>query len=306
MSNHQVTHIGYALFTPYQRAQSPSPVLNFLERYSLALDLPIERLKTTAKQIQEDDIHFTIGSFDTLKQFASDTTCNISITNNNGKRYFVEWSRNDSIFCALDFPVSYNLLQGSDMLENEMRIKQELKNQLIRKYTPKPVTREELIPTWQNNYYILPGESYYTDKLTSNLYYEQDSTGEYRLIYNNKYLLESLANLFTTTDIDNKYIIHIYLKKYGNEREYIDVPLKKWICFCLENGCKPFFGVIKFEGEFADCELVMRNRTEGYDHVMRIHFNISRLDDKEGDIDARLISFVPTFSIKYLFEEFKK
>lgn len=306
VKNNQIEHIGYALFTPGQRETFSSPVYDFLERYSLEIDLPLKREKTVAKQIAEDGISFGKGTFSSLRILLNDTTCNINIINNDGKHYIVCLSKKDSVFCNVQFPISYDLLRGSAMLENERRIGQEIARSSLTGRKKTVVSRNELLPTWQSNYFILPGESYYTDELNTNRYYEQDENGDFRPVYRAKYPLESIANLLTGCEIDNQYMIDIHLKKYGNKEETISVPLDRWINFCLNNGCKPYFGVISYDGNFAVCEVIMRNVAYGYNHVMKVTFDVSQLETRKGIIQARLNSYIPSSRIKYLFDEIRQ
>lgn len=306
VKDRQVEHIGYALFTPEQRMTFPSPVYNFLERYMLEMDVPLKREKSLARQIAEDGISFEKGTFSSLHALLNDTACRINITNENGKRYIVRLEKGNTVFCHMQFPVSYDLLQGTAMLENERRLKQEITSSSLHERKKTVVSRKELLPTWQSNYFILPGESYYTDELNTNRYYEQDEKGDFRLVYHAKYPLESLANLLTTTEIDNQFIIDILLKKYGYKEEMINVPLDQWIMFCLDSGCTPYFGVISYDGNFAVCEVVMRNVAWGYNHVMKVTFDVSQLESRKGIIQARLNSYIPSSKIKYLFDEIRQ
>lgn len=303
--NGRIEHIGYALFTPYLRSTFSSPVFNFLERYTLEIDLPLNREKEVVRQIAEDDISFDKGTFAFFQTLLRDTTFLVQI-DNDGKRYTVSWHKNNLAHCSIHFPISFDLLNGSEMLENERRIRADIWADPLCQVVSVQVSRKQLLPTWQSNYFILPGESYYTDSLNTNRYYEQDPEGNFRLMYHAKYPLESLANLFTTSEIENQFAIDIRLKKYGYQEELMNIPLNRWVSFCLNNGCKPFFGVISFDGNVAECELIMQNKNQGYDHAMRITFDISLLENRKGVVQARLNSYVPTSKIKYLFDEIKQ
>lgn len=304
--NHRIEHIGYALFTPFQRSALPAPVCNLLERYALEINLPLKREKSTVRQIAEDGISFEKGTFSFFRELIKDTTYQVTVENRNGKQYAVSWHKAGTVCCSVQFPVDFGLLNGSEMLENERRIGKEIEQTPATSGNPARVSRDQLLPTWQTNYFILPGESYYTDELNTNRYYEQDKEGEFRLVYHSRYPLESLANLLTTTEIENQFILDIRLKKYGCTEETISVPLSRWTGFCLDNGCKPFFGVISYDGNLAVCELIMRNTQQGYNHILKVTFDIRQLENKKGVIQARLNSYVPASKIKYLFDEIRQ
>lgn len=304
--DNRIEHIGYALFTSYQRSCERFPVYNFLERYFLEIDLPLKREKTVTRKIAEDNVSLEKGTFSFFQTLWQDTTYNIRIENRNGERYIVSWHKEDTVYCSINFPIDFDLLNGSGMLENEMRIEADLLNASLVKVNPVRVNRDELLPAWQSNYFILPGESYYTDELNTNRYYELDTEGSFRLVYNPKYPLESLANLLTSSEIDNQFVVDIHLKKYGYREKRMSIPLNCWTGYCMKNGCKPFFGVIEYDGNRAVCELIMRNADLGYNHVMKIVFDVSRLESKKGSFEARLNCYVPCSKIKYLFDEIRQ
>lgn len=299
----EVQHIGYRLFNAEERRKMPSPVYNFIERYALALDLPLKREKTDTRQIAEDHISFSTGTFSSLFGTKQD----LAIEMHDGRDYTVSWKEQGKTSCCMNFPADYTLLHGSEMMENERRLSSQILRHKVRNDSVAPVvTRKQLMPTWQNNYFILSGESYYMDQLNTNLYYERISEREdaFRLVYNERYPLESLANLFTTTWIPNSFILGITLCKYGHSKESFEVPLTQWTDYCLKQGCKPYFGVISYDGETATCSLIMRNEACGYNHILKASMPMEQFPERRGLITARLYAYVPTYNIKYLFEEF--
>ena len=61
VGNQAVQHIGYSLFTPYQRSVAKVPACNFLERFSLEIELPLSRPKSVERHIAESGVSFEIG-----------------------------------------------------------------------------------------------------------------------------------------------------------------------------------------------------------------------------------------------------
>ena len=62
VSDGEVEHIGYSIFSKEMRAVAPSPVYNFLERYALQANLSLKRMKSVERQLYEDDVIFTVGN----------------------------------------------------------------------------------------------------------------------------------------------------------------------------------------------------------------------------------------------------
>ena len=297
IDNGVVEHIGYMIFTKCQRDGLRSPVCNFIERYLLESSLPLKKEKNINTQMHEDDVHFNSGKMADLYHLMQDTSNAISVKLLDGRRYELRWYNLTGDVCSLDFPVDYSLLNGSELLENERRLEKFLLHPVSigGKKDSLEIKRDYLLATWQNNYFILPGKSYYTDALTSNRYYEKDdSIGSYRLVYNTKYPQESIANLLTTAEIENDFLLDVKFVKYGGAGSRI------------KSGCEPFFGIISYDGNVAECEVIMRNEAMGYNHIMRVTFDVSLLEAREGLIKARLNSYVPSGNIKFLFEELNK
>lgn len=304
VENRSISHIGYLFFSKEQRRLVQVPaVYDFLERYVLALDLPLKREKPVEKQLAEDNINFTVGEMSDLRKQVGDTTLNLKIENLSDRRYKISWYRGDKPTCSVDFPISYDLLHGTEMVENERRIVEAIKRAASLPADTTKINPKSLVMTWQPNYFVLPGDTCYTAELSTTRYYEKSGDGKYQLLFNRQHPLESLANLLTTVNLKNDFRINVRLRKYDAPDENFEVPLLQFISYFLRQGCTPYFGVISFEGTLAVCELLMRNANEGYCHVMKVTCDVEQLLDKKGNITARLTSYVPTFKIKNLFKE---
>ena len=300
-----VVHIGYSLFSAEMREMMPSPALDFVERYPLCLDLPLQRERSVARHLDEDGVFFRGGDMHKLHQVANDTTMSVSVENLNGKRYTVHWMRDGEEQLAVNFPIEYNLLAGTNMDENERRLLKEVARWSAEQRHAEMPDSVRLKATWQGRYFILPGEQFYLPQLNANRYYERDSQDSLRLLCNTNLMAESIANLLTTGQVENGYTLEIRLVKYGFAQDTVQVRLNQWINYCLDNGCKPYFGLIGMTDGVADCELVMWNPDMGYIHLMRLTFDALTLEDRKGLVSGRLNSFVGTTKVKYLFDEIK-
>ena len=303
-----IKHIGYALFSSTQKKSLNSPVCNFLERYALEITLPLQRQRSVSRQLEEDGILFRHGSFDSFRQIEQDTSCHVKIESLNDKRYTVSWNKGGTELLAVNFPIEYELLVGCDMIENERRLIADVQNTTIENL-PKttPNFTDAFQPSWQGKYYVLKGNTYYLPQLNNDKYYVKNKKGKtvsYQLLYDSNFVVESLANLFTTAEIPNNYIVELRIKKYGLKEDTIKVPLNQWTTFCLQQGCTPYFGVAKNEKEMA-CEIVMDNKAMGYAHIIRAIIDSENIEERNSVIMARVVPYVPTTRIKYLFDELK-
>lgn len=310
VDNHRVEHIGYHLFTNEHRDVFHTPVINFLERYFLELDLGIDSIHTMKDKMENDNVRFHKGNSKFFRNLPNDSLYQIayfvSIQNINERGYSVEWLKDSTIVCGISFPIEYAVLTGTDMVEYENRLKNEIERDTLKSPKVAEVTREMLKKEWQENYYILKGDYYYFESLNNHQFFVMDSLEQLRPMYDSIHVVESLHNLFTMPYLENEYTLDVKLVKYGFKKEFFSIPLKQWLRFCLNSGCRPYFGIISNDGKNVVCELIMRNSDMAYVHVMNLTFDLKTLEERGGVIKARLNSYIPTARIKYLFEEIKR
>lgn len=307
VKNHEVSHIGFSVFTPSVRKALNPSVCDFLERYSLEITLPLKRERSVTRQLDEDGIFFRNGDLAFFRQLENDTTYVVSIENLNGKRYSVSWIKEGKKAFSVNFPVEYDLLNGSEMLENERRIILDIPkySKDVRDYQL-PDSSLLKLSSWQKRYYVLQGDYYYSKQLNTNLYFEKAGINSYKLFYNANFVQESLTNLMTTCAIVNDYDLQIRMVKYDFSQDTLVVKLNQWLNYCESQGCFGYFGVNAIEKGMADCVLIMRNPDMGYIHSMRMLIDVSTLEDRKGLIIARLNSYIPMARVMYLFDELKQ
>ncbi len=309
VENKRVTHIGYSIFSSEQRAGFGKVVCNFLERYLLELDIPTRDNVSASQRMIEDRVKIVKGKLDLqqLRQLCLDTTICINLQTINDSEYTMGWRRDSVWQNIISFPIEYNLLFGTDMDESERRLSEEIERTSIITDSIVISNMGGIVKAWQDNYYILKGDSYILPNLNANQYLWKDSLGQLKPIYNKVYPIESLANLFTSNLIHNDFIIEIKLRKYGFKTDTLNVPLKKWISYCKQTGCKPFFGIITLEKEgVTSCELIMHNSEMGYNHIMKLSFPMTIFKKLKGRIPARLNSYVNSSRIKNIFADYNE
>ncbi len=266
----------------------------------------MKRERSVTRQLDEDGVFFRNGDFSFFRILEKDTTFAVSLENLNNKRYSVSWSKAGQNAFSVNFPIEYDLLAGTEMIENERRILQDIPKQSMntRGYQLVDSVLLKMKP-WQKKYYELTGDYYYVKQLNSNRYFEKKGKDGYELFYDANFVQESLTNLMTTGAIENDYDLQIRLVKYGFVQDTIVVKLNQWLNYCEKQGCHGYFGVIAVDKGIADCELIMKNPDMGYIHLMRMSVEVSTLEDKKGLIKARLSSYITTTRVKYLFDELK-
>ena len=299
----RINHIGYALFPLSTNHQSFSAIYNFVERYLLDLHLNIGKENNIISRMEQDGVSFYQGNFDLLLSFVGKKKLNVLLEELDGKVCKMTL-RSEQNTCVLVFPIEYDLLHSTNMLESEKNIVEDLKATIDRSlHIDYPDT--SALFTQSDGLLTLKGETIYTKQLSSNQYFTL-SEGVLHPVYDKVYLEESLANLFCGLIPNNRYKMRVFLIKYNYKSEYLHITLNQWIRYCQDSNCQSYFGLIDVIDEVAECEWIMKNDKEGYCHVMRVYVPLKQWEDKTDEIRVRLNSYIPISKIKSLYDELSK
>lgn len=308
VKGHEVKHIGFTLFSPEQRKIFSPIHCNFVERYALLLKSPMERVRTKKELMEQDKVIFRMGSFDVIEDIMEDTTLLVQYNCKNNINFFT-WTKDGRAICELGYPSSYKLLLGMEMDELDSRLKSDvLKTKTISKDSIVEIERGNLTASITRDFFVKKGSSYYFAELNSDQYYQPFDREKnlYRLMYDDKYPHQSLANIMTSNILPNEFLLNIKQEVYGKKDSIYTIPLAKYISFCLNTGCKPYFCVIREKDGVMDCELIMCNEILKYNHIMRMKVGTMDIPNRKGIINARLDAYIPTNYLRNLFNEIKK
>lgn len=304
--NHgNVSHVGLALFTPWQRQFIDESQCDFLERLALAAEITDFYGIGIRQYLRDEKIEFLEGCLDDLKTFLNDTTYIFQSTLVDGKTYIACWFTPDvhERFLTLTYPANYHLITGISMTEAENKIYDDILHIRLEDTEQfEPVAA--LMQRIENGpIYLLKGSIFFLPELNSNRYYVNTGKDKFNLLYSEDFPLETLANLMTGTELENQFSINIKHVKYGYQVDDFEIPLTHWLAFCIQSGCTPYFGVINQDEKTIVCEIIMKNEALGYCHVMKLTASSSSLKTRKGTFQARLNSYVPMSNVKSIFDE---
>jgi len=299
----EVVHIGYSLFTPWQRSHMSEDQCNFIERLMLASDLGEFYGKSFQKHLAEERIRFEKGSVADLKTLCLDTNAYFQITLQDDKRYICNWYSENRRSVTLSYPADYLLLKGVTIQEGENRLAVEARRFRLEEVEPANPVEQIMVNAGNSPIYVLTGEIFHLPELNSNRYFVNDPETGWQLLYGEDFPFESMANLVTGVELESDIEVAFTQVKYGYKREEFTLPLRQWIGYCLQQGCRPYFGVISEKDGTVAAELVMNNPEMGYAHVMKFTFSTDIIKERKGTVKARLNAFVPMSNLKSLFNE---
>lgn len=306
-----VTHIGYALFTPWQRQHLPEAQCNFIERLLLTSDIDGFYGKTFSRHLLEEKISLDKGSLNDLRALTLDTSFFFQTSIENDKRHIWNWyvyTANTSVqrTITLSYPADANLILGATVNELEDNLPS-----AARRFKATFGEEQELAtslyqPVATTPLYMVSGDIFFIPELNSNRYYILDTAGRFRLTQGQGWVCEEMANMATGTELESDIALEVQLVKYGFRTETFRLPLRQWVAWCLGQGCRPYFGIMSNENGLITAELVMNNPGLGYAHVMKLTFSAETVKSGNGVAKARLNSYVPMSNVKSLFNENEK
>ena len=283
VSNRQVDHLGLQLFSEEMRQQVSTPVFDFLERYFLQLKYP-PVVKTASNMLRDDAFHFNVGTL-------ADVDCLLPADNfaytYDHYRYTAIWSRNGQTLLSVSFPVEYELISGENKVEAENNLMSDIQKATLTKETPDDPKRDD---------------HYISTDFSNRLYYQGG-----KLLSSIRHPAESVANMMLSTNARGHYDIGMTQISYGFQKRVYQVPVRQWIAFCLQSGCRLYYGVedIGAEGEVRAVVLAV-NEAENYNHVLIVCIPADIIDQQQGTIDARLYPYVPTHNVMNMFASYRK
>ena len=297
------TRVAYAQTTAIDIHQ------RFLERIATAAESGSIEGKPVATYLHEEQVLLLQGSLGDIKRLCQDTldtAVTMNVTLCDEKRYKTGFFRGEECLAAIAYPADYNLILGIKMEEAESALVENVRHATIPSIPTQTVDASMLLPTADSSVYLLPGDYFILPTLSAKRYYAYDDSCNMVPVFNSSYPVESMANLMTGIDVEHGIDLDVKMIKYGFQTERFVVPLRGWIAYCMNEGCKPYFGVISQADDSVVCEVVMNNEALGYAHVMKVTFNPAIIADGKGVVTARLNGYIPFSKVKSLFYEYEK
>lgn len=290
-----VEHIGYRFFSDEEREAIGKEISCFVERYALECDLPLEREKSIEMQILEDGIVFRRGNLESLKTLCSAPHGELELHNLSEQRYLFQWKDGEMLF-----PSDVELILGRNQIENGKRLPSEIVSSVFKGGATLP-GRDNMVQR-EDGILVFPGKSYYISSLSSDTYFNGNGLPVNDILHEN----ETLANIFSGLVRDTEISLETRMNVYGLSQEHFCCRLASLVAYALKNNCEPYVGIIARDKEAVELLVIYRNISAAYNHVLRVQIPHTVICDGKGIATARLTPFVPTHSVKYLFEEIRQ
>ncbi|WP_304407869.1 hypothetical protein [Bacteroides acidifaciens] len=294
-NNGQLKTLGLSLFSDNIKENSDKEVLCFIESALLAqtrgiLNAPFNKVILKS------------GNFADFKQIGPATDCSISAV--NSKSMNIDWTVSGKKVCV-ESPLGYDAVKTGNRSQIENALIAKLKKGGLLQHHSENLDTVRLEP-YKEDLYIYPGNTYLNKDISSTIYLHSGET--LTPVWNTKYPLESIANLFLypSSIYGNPQIELKILKHEYGESEIFTIPVADFLTVTESEGCSPYWGVESFEGGNLKGALFLFNRHQGYEHVISVECNPEELIAGKGSIKARASLYIPTNNVDNLFQPYVK
>ncbi|MGZ2371729.1 hypothetical protein ACXR6G_18265 [Ancylomarina sp. YFZ004] len=305
----QLTHIGLNLFSFNEKLIFSPEVLSFMERSMLEY-LLLGDVSFIKKKISEDKIELRLNNnslgepgFKTLKNTIPILCGPYDFAiKYDGINYSAIFRQGLNEF-VMKFPANNNVITGMDKKEYGEQISSLLMNYKPNYKLPNLDIEASSLVKYKDSIKVSIGDSYFK-AITSNKYYEIDTTQDIQLVFSDQYPLESFSNIFLVPFDSNKNIdLKIKHKIYGDEVLEYEMPLVNFLLF-FEEEFYYYFGVEDSDDETLVGTLIMHNKGLNFINLLSVETVKNDLFGEHPIINASFYTNIPSDNIKNLFSEY--
>lgn len=288
-----VSHIGYKLFDNAIVEAYKSPmILNFIERYALELDLRLDK-RNPAERMDIDKVVCGCGNINMLSQVKTDTP--FSLEEKERRMYRLKWSINGKELC-LTIPSDCQLLIGANAIELENIFENGVKRIV-------PISGDAIIDEWSKvnvskagDFLVANSERYLSEMIRSDIYLV-NKNGRRQLLIDDKNPLQSIRNIMLTGQFSTEIPMVMTLNRYGYKTSKSEITLQQFVAYCINEGCKLYFGVKTRDKNSLKGTLFALNTAGAYNHVLSVDIPLSILKNGEGTIKGTAYVYIPLQNI---------
>lgn len=304
-NKHEIKHLGISLFSPETKEIINLPVCNFIERMMLELALQkstkdVEaRLQQNRINLRKNGVEFNRGYFTSLNSTLDDMQNPVKFSIHKDSCYTVYWKYGSNDLLSMSFPVSRELIFGTDKKESDQITEESfLQNDCYAASEEiLTVNASDLLQQDNSDLYVRKGSIYLTNKINSDTYYQR-SGSKYQLVFNPEYPAESLANILTTKQ-GKSLVLKITHRMYGGFTPEFNIPLSRFLCL-FNTGFSTYCIFNRQDLNKVQVSAVLHNNDFGYIHLLRIKTTARQLFMDNDTLTANFYTNIPQHNLKNL------
>lgn len=279
-----ICHIGYAMVNPALRNSELQPLLNFVERYLLELDLPSDFSRAVRLSRDKVECKTTAGILPAKIGYDDGFSFEAVAL----KTYRVSWQRDGQTILTMAFPMDAQLLLGCNAIE--------LERNLVKNIAGVPNARTKRSEISAD---ALKGKGdTFLDPLISNKLYTKKVNGQLDLIFNSSNMHQSVCNFALTGCAPTLVPLNLTVDLYGYNKKELQLSYPQLVRFLKEEGCTLYFGIKTRSETMVEGTLFAVQKNLGYCHVVKLEIPTSIIKAQpEGKVSARFYAYIPQHNI---------
>lgn len=290
----------FNLFSVDVKAEYPSVVYDFLERYLYEIDSLQKHHEYIDQRLRDDKVLFITGSAATIHSVTPDMMFGINKV--DGKFYDVAWRDSlGSTILEIAFPMQYELLLGKPKVEIEKDFKSTLSNH--RNFMPLSYDQETTDTLEDGCLMTNPVTNYYVESLNTATYYKEKDVPTF--CKEDKW--HSAANLFQGSIKDvEKYTLYIEQNLYGFKTVNYTIPLVQWLAYCQNMKLTTYFAIEEEREDGLKALVIAQSQDLGFNHMISLIIPDNFTEKRDCVIKGTLNAYIPTQNIKDLYQQYKE
>lgn len=292
----QVDYIGMPLFDRRMKALQPSPVYNYLE-YAL-----LDRVFGVSENpFANKDLKCVEGKWSDWEKVTEKTP--VIIDNHEDKVYEVTWTLGAAKKLRLRFPLKYDMMANSSRKELTANFVRDLGKEANR---PGVKTgNADICPAIDDMelsadgmFYVRRAGHYLQKGINGDTYYRKTAGGKARLLYDRRYPMESMANMFLSEDSTyKKRVLQMDVVRDDFRKESVRCNIYQLMQLAGRQGCRPYFGLAEADDEAYECWLYLCNTAAGYVHLFRLT-GLTKAAVSYRPMQVKAYLYLPTANIR--------
>lgn len=292
------------LFDTIFKAEYPSVVYDFLERYLYETDSLVRAGEPIMQRLLDDKVAFLHGDPQVARSITPTTP--FSITETDDKYYQVVWT--DSTggpILALAFPMQYELLLGSPKVQLEQQMQQLLAT-CDTQFTSHSSYPDSLMLDSSNVWMTMPTSHYYIKSLNTAKYYYRGNDSVMIPIFDTTDRWHSVSNLFQgVIDSVDDYLLYVEQNVYGFKQLHYSVRLSQWLSYCQAMKLEVYFAIEEERQDGFKALLIAHSRELGFNHMLSLIIPDDFVVKRNSVIKATMNAYIPTQNVKDLYQQYK-
>lgn len=150
------------------------------------------------------------------------------------------------------------------------------------------------------SYYILPGETYILDEISSATYYTHKGL-VFLPLCDKRFPKETIANrlLLPNRELPDGEM-KVKFQKYRYETDSVNIQFKQFIAFCNSEGYKAYVGIEHIDNTEMKVDVFLYNDTAQWLHIFAFTCPVKNVSDKGLVIEGCAWLFIPTSNLREL------